>query len=144
MKTMPKFYNIGSDPEYVFVSRREFRPIMTPANSIITNNGTALQAFIGTDGHAAVGEMRPGPASNVARHIYDIAYGLHHIDRWLTNSTRFNHVKVSAQPFVTEKPLGGHIHCSFFLDELGITAANRMFDGERFVVRNTQLPAPAL
>src|SRR3990167_5365467 len=111
------FAGIGSDPEFLFATFNEFRAQVIPANTIITvGKPAALNSFIGTDNHAATAEMRPGPAHNIGRHLYDIAYGLHETDKWLASNKRFHNVKIVAQPFVCNEPLGGHIHCSFFVD----------------------------
>lgn len=148
MRSIPQFHSIGSDPEFLFVTKQEFRPTIIPANTVITGNKVvALNSFIGTDNHAATAEMRPGPSHNVARHMYDIAYGLHETDKWLASHKRFNQVKIVAQPYVGDEPLGGHIHCSFFVDEPAIMEMagwNRVFAGDRIVTLNPNLPVPVL
>lgn len=145
---IPQFNNIGSDPEFLFTRREEFRTILVPANTLITEpKPVALRAFVGTDNHAATAEIRPSPTHNIGRHLYEIAYGLHETDKWLAASKKFNDVKMVAQPHVTDEPLGGHIHCSFFVDEpetLQLNRCNRMFLGDRLVPLDPAALVPPL
>src|SRR6266498_3732897 len=147
-KSVPSFYGIGSDPEFLFLHMEGSKKEVMPANYMITANKTiATRAFIGTDGHATTAEMRPNPSHNVGRHLYDIAYGLHETAKWLEKHKRYTKVFMTAQPFVFDEPLGGHIHCSFFLDEpltKQVQALNRSYHGDRIVAFDPQQPATAL
>src|SRR3990167_4909187 len=144
----PQFANIGSDAEFLFTNLEEFQTRIVPANTVImAGKPTALQSFIGTDNHAATAEIRPGPAHNVGRHLYDIAYGLHETDKWLSTHKRFNRVKIVAQPFVCDEPLGGHIHCSFFVDnplQALLLKYNRTIQNRRIIIQNQDDDAPRL
>ena len=148
MKALPQFNGIGSDPEFLFVTKQDFRPVTVAASTVITSNKVlALKSFIGTDNHAATAELRPGPAHNVGRHLYDIAYGLHETDKWLSTQKKYAETRIVAQPYVNEEPLGGHVHCSFFLDEpetQTITALNRVYRQDRFTIFDVEQPAPQL
>lgn len=150
MKALPQFNSLGSDPEFLFVTRKEFRPTVIQANSVITGNKVAaLKSFVGTDNHAATAELRPGPAHNVGRHLYDIAYGLSETDKWLATSKKFKAlgVHMSAQPFLGDEPLGGHIHTSFFLDEpetKRIMELNRVCRRGVITALDPNLPTPTL
>lgn len=142
MKAMPQFHAIGSDPEFVFVEQIEQTPptLISAATVISRNKVAALQSFIGTDGHAATAELRPGPAHNIGRHLYDIAYGLHETDSWLTQQKKYTHTKIISQPYVYGEPLGGHIHCSFFLDEPEtriLRALNRTYNAGLYSIYDT-------
>lgn len=142
------FYRIGSDPEFLFVNRQEFRPTIHAANQVIAASRTiALNTFIGTDNHQAIAEMRPGPAHNVGRHLYDIAYGLHETDKWLAGHKRYNMLKITAQPIVLDEPLGGHIHCSVFVDEplsKFAMSINRVYKTDRVVAYDHTQSIPNL
>mgnify|MGYP001589654375 FL=1 len=142
------FYRIGSDPEFLFVDRQEFRPTIYAANSVITaGRAVALNTFIGTDNHQTTAEMRPGPAHNIGRHLYDIAYGLHETDKWLAGHKRYNTLKMTAQPVVLDEPLGGHIHCSLFVDEpltKFAMSTNRVYKNDRLVAYDPTQPTTPL
>jgi len=142
------FAGIGSDPEFLFATFNEFRAQVIPANTIITvGKPAALNSFIGTDNHAATAEMRPGPAHNIGRHLYDIAYGLHETDKWLASNKRFHNVKIVAQPFVCNEPLGGHVHCSFFVDnpmQALLLKYNRTIQNGRIIIQNQDDDDPRL
>src|SRR5437773_4192687 len=91
-------YKLGSDPEFVFARIVEWQPHIIPANILITNNKTqGLASFIGCDGHPATAELRPPPAHNVRRHMYDIASALVAIEDFLKKRPSFKDLKMVAQ-----------------------------------------------
>ncbi len=119
----------GSDPEFVFARIEDYDPVLIPATQIITNNrARGLNSFIGTDGHASTAELRPPPAHNIRRHLYDIAVALDAVDARLEERSKNDKVKLSmiATPMVSGEPLGGHIHTSFFVNHAGMAHAKRI------------------
>lgn len=132
-----RMYRMGSDPEFVFCTVKEWSHQIIPASSVITTNkNLGLSSFIGTDGHAATAEFRPRPAHNLRLHLYDLAAAIDATDNYIRKHKKYGplDVKMFAQPYVTKEPLGGHIHMSMFVNDPVMkefqTKYNRSFDRE--------------
>lgn len=124
MKT-PILDKLGSDPEFIPASFKEFDLQILPASALISNNkSVALNSFIGTDGHNNIGELRPRPCHNIRQHLYDIASGLIAIDEYIHRRKLIN-TAIYANPDINGETLAGHIHMSFFVDEPATVAALR-------------------
>ena len=128
-----RLYRLGADPEFLFVKLADGVPYLTNANTVICGNeGKAITSFIGTDNHAATAELRPSPANNIHRIIMDVAHGMSYTGDWLAKKRRFQDLRIIAQPYVCDEPLGGHIHTSMFVrdpDLVAIRAANQIYRG---------------
>lgn len=100
---------LGSDPEFVFINRPGGD--IYPAERLVgTDRELRLAAWVGTDGHAATAEIRPGPAHNVTLHLYKIADAMAQTERFLQEQ---NHpLDAVAQPLYNHETMGGHIHIS--------------------------------
>lgn len=113
-----KLYRLGSDPEFMFGTHSEWKTSTMPANNVITNNrALGLTTFIGLDGHPATAELRPPPARNVRRHLYDIAHGLVELQSSLAAREKLSKLRMFALPVVGGEPLGGHVHASLWIDD---------------------------
>ena len=141
---------IGSDPELVFGEIKEWSQFLVPADQLITKNRQkGLSAFIGTDGHMATAELRPTPAHNIRRHLFDIATALVTIDDYLKDHKTRKNLVMIAQPFVKNEALGGHIHISFFVnnpDIRDLLRYNYIYGTDSFVAfdRNSQASPPSM
>lgn len=117
MKT-PILDKIGSDPEFIPGIYNEFDLTIIPASKVIgSNKQVALNSFIGTDGHASIGELRPRPCHNIRQHLYDIAAGLITTHEYIARRRDLKNVSLFANPEVGGETLAGHIHLSFFVDD---------------------------
>lgn len=111
-------YRFGSDPEFLFARVLEWTPIVVAASKIITaNKERGLASFIGVDGHPATAELRPPPAHNIKRHLYDIAVALDATDTYLKKRKDTRDVIIIGQPIIAQEPLGGHIHITMFVND---------------------------
>ena len=128
-----RLYRIGSDPEFVFGQTKEFVTMVVPASDVV--GGRELTAFIGTDGHPSTAELRPPPAHNIRRHLMDIGAALDMVDLVLKRQVKYPGLNMYAHPVIGSDPLGGHIHVSVFLNNLGAWCAqqaNLMHNGSDF------------
>lgn len=123
-----RLYRIGSDPEFAFVrTQGQQRQVIVPADQVLTaNREVGLAAFIGTDGHQALGEYRPRPAHNVWAHIVDLAIAIDATTKYLSEKKKFTGVSLVATPYLHGETLGGHIHLSFFIDDPASKAAQAL------------------
>lgn len=144
----PYLNQIGSDPELLFGEILEWTPFIVSADQIITKNRQkALSAFIGTDGHMATAELRPPPAHNIRRHLYDIAVALITIDDYLKSSKTRSSYKMLAQPVARNEALGGHIHVSMFISDpifCDLLKKNYIYSADNFVPYNRDIPTNAI
>lgn len=100
---------LGSDPEFVFVDPTSGN--IHPADRLVgTDRNLRLAAWVGTDGHAATAEIRPGPAHNVLWHLYKVADAMAQTKGHLV-AEGLNYQAV-AQPLYNHETMGGHIHIS--------------------------------
>lgn len=108
---------IGSDPEFVFATPVDLDYIITPANQVLgKQKEKTLASFIGTDSRPVLAEIRPAPAHNVKRHMYDLAFAVHTTQNFLQNSEKFNQLHLVALPHLHGENLGGHVHASVYLE----------------------------
>lgn len=111
------FLKAGADPELGFARQdRRGRWTLVPAFEILGSK--SLKSFIGTDGHAATGELRPPPSRNINTLLVNVASALELITR-----TIGNRVSLVASPMHGNDPLGGHIHLSFLTDNSAVRTA---------------------
>lgn len=91
---------IGADPEFILTRGRG----LMPAHTILPGD---LDAPIGTDAHAAVGELRPrwGTAWECFLSVDELIAQLADVVGW-------QHIDVYAGAYTHHEPLGGHIHIS--------------------------------
>lgn len=118
MTDVPKIvlYRMGSDPEALFVRRADFDWIITPAYEILGRDKAKTTAsFIGTDSRPVIMEIRPNPARNLKRHLYEIAYALNKAQEYVDASSKWKGLALMAHPHLLGENLGGHIHVSMFL-----------------------------
>ena len=108
---------IGSDPEFVFATPVDLDYIITPANQVLgKQKEKTLASFIGTDNRPVLAEIRPTPAHNVKRHMYDLAFAVHTTQAFLQNSAKFNQLHLVALPHLHGENLGGHVHASVYIE----------------------------
>ena len=108
---------IGSDPEFVFATPVDLDYIITPANQVLgKQKEKTLASFIGTDSRPVLAEIRPTPAHNVKRHMYDLAFAVHTTQTFLQNSDKFNQLHLVALPHLHGENLGGHVHASVYIE----------------------------
>lgn len=112
-----RLFQIGSDPEWAFAQMDDWgNTNLLPATEVITRSRTlGLTTFIGVDGHASTAEMRPPPARNVKRHLYNVAFGLLAVQEHLQRTPRLRSVRIVARPAFHGEPLGGHLHATFWV-----------------------------
>ena len=103
-----RFLKIGADPEYAFGTLKDWIPRVVPANTAFGVPGFA-GGFIGTDGHAETGELRPNPAHNVYLLLHNIGEAL----SVLHNFAEKKGLLLFTPPILHNLALGGHIHLSF-------------------------------
>jgi len=105
-----RLYKVGSDPEFLFVSPKG----LVPAPTVVNSHGgdRATTAFIGTDGHAVTGELRPRPYHHIHGHMWDIAFAINKIREVLDKTPEQRVLNMIAVPWAFQEPLGGHIHMS--------------------------------
>ena len=103
-----RFLKIGADPEYAFGTLKDWVTCVVPANTAFGISGFA-GGFIGTDGHAETGELRPNPAHNVYLLLHNIGEAL----SVLHNFAEKKGLLLFTPPLIRNLTLGGHIHLSF-------------------------------
>lgn len=117
---IPKFqlYRMGSDPEALFVKAVDFDWVITPAYDIIgKDKKKTTSSFIGTDSRPVIAEIRPNPARNLKRHLYELAHAVVTIQDYLDSTPKWKGTKMLAYPHLHGENLGGHIHASMFVDD---------------------------
>lgn len=103
---------LGSDPEFVFADAQDR---LFPAQQLVSNSrDTRTASWIGTDGHAATGEIRPLPAHNVGYHMSKIADAMTSLNAFLRGPAAPPKLRVVAWPEWGGEPMGGHIHVSLY------------------------------
>lgn len=108
---------IGSDPEFVFATPVDLDYVITPANQVLgKQKEKTLASFIGTDNRPVLAEIRPAPAHNVKRHLYDLAFAVHTTQTFLQNSPKFSQLHLVALPHLHGENLGGHVHASVYIE----------------------------
>lgn len=99
----------GSDAEFGLV---DTDTRIVPASHYI-RGATALNSFVGVDGHNATAEIRPRPSFNIRTHLLDLATAITAVRQQIPS-----YITMIAPPFHKNTTYGGHIHCSFFIRRL--------------------------
>lgn len=120
-----QFDKLGADPEFLIVDKGFAR--IAPAGA----RGGTTAAFVGCDGHASTGEMRPPPSPNALVVLRHLAHGLVETCRGVDREN----LLVAARPRLLGEPLGGHIHVSFGITDPDLKACaeqGRMFENGQY------------
>lgn len=122
-----RLYRIGTDPEFVFGTLIDGVVTVVPAIDIVSfTKEKHLNTFIGTDNHGCTAELRPAPAHNIYRVLYEMAQAIDHMDGWLKQKPRDGKIYLFAHPSLPSPPghtnqggehMGGHIHTSMFVED---------------------------
>lgn len=111
--TAVRFWKLGADPEAVIYSFGKDK-VISAQN--FCGGRSAMSTRIGTDGHASTLEFRPAPSKSVLVVMSDLAEALLEVGKCLDHINSENpdlYLKIVAQAYMANEPLGGHIHLSY-------------------------------